>query len=59
MQLAIDGAMPPWQAMWMPLVIFLPISIFLTVKAANDSVIFDVTIYYSWIEKLFRKKQLA
>ena len=58
-QLALEQKMPPWQALWMPLVIFLPISIFLTVRAANDSVIFDVTTYYTWFNKLFRKKQLA
>ncbi|MCC6370751.1 MAG: LptF/LptG family permease [Bacteroidia bacterium] len=57
MQLALEGQMPPWQALWMPLVIFLPISIFLTSKAAKDSVIFDVTVYYSWIGKLFTKKK--
>jgi len=54
--LAIDGILPAWQALWAPLVIFLPISIFLTVKAANDSAIFDVTVYYTWIGKLFKKK---
>ncbi|PBQ34323.1 hypothetical protein CNR22_21950 [Sphingobacteriaceae bacterium] len=54
--LAIDGLMPPWQALWAPLVIFMPISIFLTVKAANDSAIFDATVYYTWIGKLFKKK---
>jgi len=54
--LAIDHIMPAWQALWAPLVIFLPISMFLTFKAANDSVIFDATIYYTWIEKLFKKK---
>lgn len=54
--LAIDEIMPPWQALWMPLVIFLPISIFLTVKAARDSAIFDITIYYTWAGKLFKKK---
>ena len=54
--LAMDNILPPWQALWAPLVIFLPISIFLTMKAANDSVIFDVTIYYTWIGKLFKKK---
>jgi lipopolysaccharide export system permease protein len=59
MQLALDRAMPAWEAMWMPLVIFLPISIFLTAKAANDSVIFDATAYYSWAEKIFRKKKVA
>lgn len=59
MQLAIDRKLPVWQAMWTPLVVFLPISIFLTSKAANDSVIFDVTSYYSWIGKLFKKKDPA
>ncbi len=58
-QLALEQKMPPWQALWMPLVIFLPISIFLTVRAANDSVIFDVTTYYTWFNKIFRKKQIA
>lgn len=57
--LAYDGLLPPWQAIWAPLVIFLPISIFLTYKAANDSAIFDVTVYYMWIVKLFKKKTIA
>ncbi len=57
--LAYEGAMPVWRAMWTPLVIFLPISIFLTYKAAKDSAIFDVTIYYLWIGKLFKKKTSA
>ena len=59
MQLAMERKLPVWQAMWTPLAIFLPISIFLTSKAANDSVIFDVTSYYSWIGKLFKKKDPA
>ena len=54
--LAMDSILPPWQALWAPLAIFLPISVFLTIKAANDSVIFDVTIYYTWASKLFKKK---
>jgi lipopolysaccharide export system permease protein len=59
MQLAMDGVMPSWQAMWTPLLIFLPISFLLTMKAANDSVIFDVGIYYGWAEKLLRRKKGA
>lgn len=54
--LALDKIMPVWQALWAPLAIFLPLSIFLTFKAARDSAIFDVTIYYTWIGKLFKKK---
>jgi lipopolysaccharide export system permease protein len=59
MQLALDAILPPWQALWMPLVIFLPVSVFLTSKAAKDSSIFDVTIYYSWVNKLFKKKAVV
>ncbi len=55
--LAYDGKMPPWQAVWMPLVIFLPISIFLTYKAAKDSALFDIGYYFAWIPKLFFKKK--
>lgn len=57
--LAYEGTLPPWQAVWAPIVIFMPISIFLTYKAAKDSSIFDVTAYYSWIFKLFKKKKVA
>lgn len=57
--IALEGDMVPWQAMWAPLLIFLPISVFLTTKAAKDSVIFDATIYYTWINKIFKKKQRA
>lgn len=55
--LAMEGQMAPWMALWMPLLIFLPISIFLTSKAAKDSAIFDVTVYYTWMNKLFKKKK--
>jgi lipopolysaccharide export system permease protein len=55
--LAYEGTMPVWQAMWMPLLIFLPISIFLTYKAAKDSAIFDITSYYNWFIKLFKKNK--
>jgi lipopolysaccharide export system permease protein len=54
--LALDEKLPPWQASWAPVVLFIPISIFLTLKAANDSVIFDLTNYYTLIGKLFKKK---
>jgi lipopolysaccharide export system permease protein len=57
--LAYDGTMPPWQAMWMPLIIFLPVSIFLTYKAAKDSALFDITGYIIWINKLFKKRSVA
>ena len=55
--LAAEESMPVWQALWMPLIIFLPLSVCLTSKAAKDSTIFDATIYYTWINKLVKKKK--
>lgn len=54
-QLAIDEKMPPWQALWMPLVIFLPMSIYLTLRAAKDAPIVDLGWYYR-ILAVIRKK---
>lgn len=53
--LAIEGKMVVWQAMWTPLAIFLPISIFLTYKAAKDSALFDMTSYMIFFQKLFKR----
>lgn len=54
--LALDGTVPPWLGMWTPVFIFLPISIFLTYKAANDSALFDFSTYFGWVYKLKKKK---
>ncbi|MBX3164580.1 MAG: LptF/LptG family permease [Bacteroidetes bacterium] len=59
MSMAYDGTLQPLAALWLPLVIFLPISVFLTYKAAHDSAMFDLTAYYIWFEKLFKKKKTA
>lgn len=55
-QLAIDEKMPPWQALWMPLVIFLPVSVYLTVRAARDAAIIDLGWYYRLLSLLTKKK---
>ncbi len=57
--MAYEGTLPPWQAIWMPLVIFLPISIFLTYKAAKDSVLFDAVNYFEFVGRLFKKNKGA
>ncbi len=57
--LAYEGTMVVWQAMWAPLLLFLPISVFLTYKAANDSAIFDIGTYFNWLTKLFKSKKVA
>lgn len=53
---ALEGTLPAWQAMWIPVLVFLPISIFLTYKAARDSALFDASSYLMFFQKLFKKK---
>lgn len=55
--IAIEGKMVVWQAMWAPLAIFLPISIFLTYKAAKDSALFDVTSYLIFFQKIVKRNK--
>lgn len=42
---------------WFPLMLFLPLGIFLTYKAAKDSALFDIGVYLDPIKKLFKQKQ--
>lgn len=53
--MALGLLLPPYVAMWLPLFIFLLIGIFLTYKAANDSVLFDLNWYIEKIKSLFAK----
>jgi lipopolysaccharide export system permease protein len=59
LNLAIEGRMVAWKALWSPPLLFLPLSAFLTYKAATDSVMFDITVYSEWIKKHFKRKPLA
>jgi lipopolysaccharide export system permease protein len=57
---AKEGSMSPVIGMWMPVMILLPISIFLTYKAMRDSQLFNKEWYYRMAKsfrKTFSKKQ--
>lgn len=54
--LTADGTLEPWIGMWLPLLIFLPLGMFLTYKAATDSALFDMDAYVEPIKKLFKRK---
>ncbi len=56
--LAVEGVLSPWFGMWLPLFIFLPISIFLTYKAATDSALFDLDAYLQPFKKLFSSRRI-
>lgn len=43
-----------WEGVWFSTFIFLPAGIFLTYKAANDSVVFNVNAYVEFFRKIFK-----
>jgi len=43
-----------WQGVWFATFIFLPAGIFLTYKAANDSVVFNINSYNEFFKKILR-----
>lgn len=51
-----SGALEPLAGMWMSTVVLVPLSVFLTWKAATDSSIMNIDAYTSWIKNLFKKR---
>jgi lipopolysaccharide export system permease protein len=54
-----DGDLSPVVGSWVAIVIITPIGMFLSYKAATDSVIFDMELYKRFFAKLFKKKAVA
>ncbi|HLW10233.1 MAG TPA: LptF/LptG family permease, partial [Fermentimonas sp.] len=48
-----DGVWEHWLGMWFSALVLLPIGVFLTYKAMNDSVILNADTYSSFFKKLF------
>ena len=48
-----DGVWEHWFGMWFSSLVLLPIGVFLTYKAMNDSVILNVDTYFNFFRKLF------
>lgn len=51
------GSMNLWVGVWMASAIFLPIGIFLTLKATSDAPLFDADTYKKIFEKVFKRKK--
>ena len=51
------GDASPFIGMWVAIIILAPMGIFLSYKAANDSVIFDAEMYKRLFNELFSKIQ--
>ena len=56
LKMATNGIWPPWQGMWLSSALFLPLGIFLTYKATNDSAIMNVDTYLEGLKKITGKK---
>lgn len=52
-KLARDGHWIVWCGMWLSTFILLPLGIFVTYKAMNDSSVFNADLYKHWIRNLF------
>lgn len=53
-----DGDISPFFGMWIAIIVLTPIGIFLSYKAANDSVLFDMEVYKRFFNKLLRRKEV-
>ncbi|MDE5919773.1 MAG: LptF/LptG family permease [Duncaniella sp.] len=50
---ARDGKLPVWQGMWLSAAVLLPLGIFFTYKAVNDSVVFNKDAYVNFFRRFF------
>jgi lipopolysaccharide export system permease protein len=58
-RMAKSGILEPWQGMWMSTLILMPLAIWLTYKAANDSVLLDRDAYTRVLRKIGQKLRLV
>ncbi|MDR2679992.1 MAG: LptF/LptG family permease [Tannerella sp.] len=56
-KMARDGIWLPWQGMWMSSTVLLPLGVFLTNKAVNDSVILNAETYIDAIKRFVGKRE--
>lgn len=53
MKVGREGSIPVWFGMWISSFIMIPLGIFFTVKANNDSVVFNIDAYNAFFRRLF------
>ena len=53
---AKDGSLSPFLGTWTAILILAPVGVFLSYKAANDSVLFDMEVYKRFFNNLFKRK---
>ena len=53
-----EGDIPPYLGMWLSCAFFLPLGIWLTIKATGDAALFDTESYISFFRKIFIRKSV-
>lgn len=56
-KLARDGHWPVWQGMWLSSAVLLPLGVFLTYKAVNDSAVFNPDAYRNFFRRILGMHQ--
>ncbi len=56
-KIAEEGAIPPFLGMWLAIFVLLPMGVFFTYKAMNDSPLLSMEWYYRIAGKVLRKKK--
>jgi len=51
-KLARDGRWPVWQGIWLSSAVLLPLGVFLTYKAVNDSAVFNPDVWMNFVHRL-------
>ena len=52
-KMARDGQWPVWEGVWLSSAVLLPLGIFFTSKAVNDSVLFNIEVYINTLRNFF------
>ncbi len=52
-KMARDGKIPVWEGMWLSAAVLLPLGVFFTYKAVNDSAVFNKDAYLNFFRKFF------
>ena len=52
-----DGVWDPWQGMWLSSSVLLPLGVFLTYKAVNDSVLLNAETYIDTLKRVIGKRE--
>ncbi len=56
-KMARDAVWEPWQGMWLSSAVLLPLGIFLTYKAVNDSVLLNAETYIDMFKRLIGRRE--